>query len=160
VCDSLEPIAPATQTALYIGDLSSGKLTMITGSEGLVAPRWSPDGRYIAALRWPESGERELMVFDFRSGRWQGLATVRYPTYPEWSHNGRYIYFQDVLGDQQPIMRIEVATRKATRVVGFGADLGNPFLRAGLLAIDADDLPVIRVSRNLADIYSLELHLP
>ena len=33
-------------------DLNSRQISTIPDSEGFYSPRWSPDGRYIAALQW------------------------------------------------------------------------------------------------------------
>jgi hypothetical protein len=88
------------------------------------------------------------------------LAKALYPTIPEWSHDGRDLYFQDLLSDGQPIMRIAVATGKTERVVAFGSDYGNSFVRAAFLALGPGDRPIIDVTRNIADIYALDVDLP
>lgn len=38
----------------------------IPGSVGLFEPRWSPNGRYLAAAGWDDS---KLKVFDFETGK-------------------------------------------------------------------------------------------
>ena len=38
------------EIAIQIADLESGQITPVPGSKGLYSPRWSPDGRHLAAL--------------------------------------------------------------------------------------------------------------
>ena len=57
----------------------------------MFSPRWSPDGRYIAALT---SDERQLWFYSFESARWQQLPLPD-PSWlgePTWSHDGRSLY--------------------------------------------------------------------
>src|SRR6478752_8890352 len=46
--------------------LATGKVEIVSGSNNFRTARWSPDGKYIAALRWQT---RELMLLDVRAQR-------------------------------------------------------------------------------------------
>ena len=48
-------------------DLNTHQLSTIPGSSGLFSPRWSPDGRYLAAL---SSDFKNLMLYDFHEQKW------------------------------------------------------------------------------------------
>ena len=52
-------------------DLKTHELTTLPGSEGLFSPRWSLDGRYLAALT---SDSRKLMLFDFETRNGNGFS--------------------------------------------------------------------------------------
>ncbi len=54
-----------------IVDLRTHQVSILPGSEGLIAPRWSPDGRYITAITSDSLG---LMLFDSSTQRWTQLA--------------------------------------------------------------------------------------
>ena len=56
-----------TPRSIHLLDVKTRQVSTISGSEGLYSPRWSPDGRYIAALR---VGPEILVIFDVtpRSG--------------------------------------------------------------------------------------------
>jgi DNA-binding winged helix-turn-helix (wHTH) protein/Tol biopolymer transport system component len=159
-CSSLVPIPPARDVGIYISSADGTAPELLPGSEGLHASRWSPDGRYLVALTEPIDHRRKLMLYDFRQKKWTEIASARYPTYPEWSHDGQYLYFQDILQQEEPIFRIHLATGKIEPVVRFGPVLGSEVLRAGFLALGPGDSPIVLVQRNLADLYDLRLDLP
>src|SRR5262249_18727101 len=54
---------------IYLLDLSTGRVSKVPGSEGLFSPRWSLDGRYIAALK-VYSSQNALMLFDLKTQKW------------------------------------------------------------------------------------------
>ena len=58
------------QFSLSILDLDSGKVSKIPGSDGLSSPRWSPDGRYIAAMNVQT---RAIRFFDLHTQQWSAL---------------------------------------------------------------------------------------
>jgi eukaryotic-like serine/threonine-protein kinase len=77
---------------IQILDLKARQTSVVPGSEGLFSPRWSPDGRYLAAV---SSDSKRIMLFDFRTQKW----SVWVPddtgavSYPYWSADSRYLYF-------------------------------------------------------------------
>jgi DNA-binding winged helix-turn-helix (wHTH) protein/Tol biopolymer transport system component len=139
--------------SLLLLDLAKDTVTPVPGSEGLFSPRWSPDGRYIAALSLNLRGMRLL---DVRTGVWSSLP-VTSAADPVWSADSRYIYFHGSLDPGQPIVRINVDTRLAEQVVRLntaeGADAAD-FVFGGLTP---DNQPLVRARSVTADYYSLEL---
>ena len=99
-------------TQIKIVDLRSRKSTMVPGSAGLVSPRWSPDGRWIAAMPANSSG---LVLFNFETQRWTRLVSANIG-YPNWSHDCRYIYF-DWFSSPAGVRRIRVADHDIQTVV-------------------------------------------
>jgi Tol biopolymer transport system component len=71
-------------------DVKTQRITRLPGSEGLWSPRWSPDGRYIAAL----DPEFNLCIYNMQTHARTKLARIG-AGYPTWSRDGRYIYFED-----------------------------------------------------------------
>ena len=74
---------------IRIYDMTTGQVTPVPGSQGTLFPRWSPDGRMIAALA---AGPDGLRVFDRTTAKWTTFP-VKGAEYPAWSRDGRWIYF-------------------------------------------------------------------
>ena len=72
-------------------NLRTGSVVAIPGSKTLLAPRISPDGRWIAALSLQVD---KLLLFDMQKQTWRELAKADRIEWPHWSHDGRYIYFE------------------------------------------------------------------
>jgi serine/threonine protein kinase/Tol biopolymer transport system component len=93
---------------IQVFDLASGRLSTLPGSDNLFSPRWSPDGRYIAALT---ADYKMLMLFDLSSQKWRKWLEEPNGTisYPSWSNDSKAIYYQNLaeyrriaLGKSQP----------------------------------------------------------
>ena len=76
--------------ALHVMDVKSGREETLPDSQGLWSPRWSPDGRYIAAL----GGRFKLWLYDVKT-RARTQLTAGDAGWPNWSRDGRYLYFED-----------------------------------------------------------------
>jgi hypothetical protein len=66
--------------SLFILDMDSMHTLIVPGSENLFSPRWSPSGRYLAAVSADSS---KLMLYDFQSREWRQLAHGSFGN-PEW----------------------------------------------------------------------------
>jgi serine/threonine protein kinase/Tol biopolymer transport system component len=90
-------------------DLKTRQVTTIPGSNGMFSPRWSPDGRYLAALNL-ENVSKKLLLYDFQSGKWSEWITEPDAVgYPAWSSDSRSLDYWSVnkirrikLGDSRP----------------------------------------------------------
>ena len=72
----------------------SGWTQVLPSPEPLAYPRWSPNGKYIAAL---SADFKSLMLFDVATARWskwleEPEGTI---TFPAWSQDSRYVYYLD-----------------------------------------------------------------
>ena len=100
-------------------DLESGRVSILPGSEGLGAPRWSPDRRFVVATalsadKWRVPG---VMIFDFRTGKWAGFENDPIDN-KAFSADGRYYYFDKYANNDPAIFRIRMSDRQLERVVG------------------------------------------
>jgi Tol biopolymer transport system component/DNA-binding winged helix-turn-helix (wHTH) protein len=138
---------------IYLLDLQANKVSTLPGSEGLYSPRWSPDGRYIAALR---SSEYYLWLFDLRVKRW--IELLRIPVgYPTWSHDSKYIYFDSPKGPA--FYRLRVRDRKLEQVfslehVPLTGNLG------GWTGLAPDDSPLVLRNVGVNEVYALDWEAP
>jgi DNA-binding winged helix-turn-helix (wHTH) protein/Tol biopolymer transport system component len=129
---------------IHIFERSSGRLEDLPDSGGLWTSRWSPDGRYLAALT---ISDQSLMVYHVAAKKWRSL-NVRHVEDPRWSHDSRFIF----CGPEGPITdlrRVDVATGAVESVLNVR---DRPMQWVGL-APDGAPLVLIRS----AEVYALEL---
>jgi WD40 repeat protein len=134
--------------------MSTLQISTLPGSSGLFSARWSPDGRYIAAM---DFDSRVLMVFDFQTQKWQELVRLTMG-FPNWSKNSEYVYF--LHGENQPsVMRVRLLDHKVESV----ADLKN-FRQAGYygawLGMAPDDSPLLLRDIGIQEVYALDWQAP
>ncbi len=98
---------------LHLLDLRTHRLSTLPGSEGLYTPRWSPDGRYIAAMS--EDSQR-VAVFDFNTSRWTELAQTVFICYLSWSKDGKYIYFDSARDSDPALYRLSLRERRIEKL--------------------------------------------
>jgi Tol biopolymer transport system component len=105
----------ANELNIRILDLKTQALSAVPGSDGLFSPRWSPDGRYVAALS-PDF--TRVMLFDFRTQKWIKWLTepAGAVSYPVWSSDSKYLYFDDLVTEEESIRRVKVGQTRAERV--------------------------------------------
>ena len=138
---------------LRIVDLNTRQVTVVPGSIGKWSPRWSPDGRYIAALIYPQINH--MFVFDLKLQRWLDLAVNGEVGFPNFTHDSRFIYFSRYAKDQG-VFRIPVTGGKEERVVDLsGWHLTGRFVLS--LSLDPTDAPLVLRDTGSEDIYALTL---
>ena len=139
--------------AIYELNLETKKMTEIPGSVGLFSPRLSPDGRYIAAM---PLDQKALLLFDRNTARWTPL-TVQGVGDPTWSHDGRFIYFQDFLAAGKPVYRIPVSSGKPEKVATIDNLLPVAATDYRLIGLAPDDLPVVTARSPAVNLYEVDL---
>jgi Tol biopolymer transport system component/DNA-binding winged helix-turn-helix (wHTH) protein len=139
--------------AIYILDMKAGTFAPLPQSEGLFSPRWSPDGRYIAAM---PLGQRKLMLFDRHTSVWKTLVDQSAAD-PVWSHDGHWIYFHDFLEESQAIYRASVPDGRVERIAGLGNLQSIDIADFRFVGLAPGDLPLIRARMSTANIYSADL---
>lgn len=157
---TLNPIdkhAPAPHTpGIAIVDVESGKISPLPYSEQLFSPRWSPDGRYIAALT---DDSLKLMLFDVAARRWQELASMPIG-YPSWSHDGQYIYFDTTLSEDAAFFRVRISDHKLERLFSLKTmrRYWGPF--GPWTGLTPDDSPLLVRDISSQEIYALDWQAP
>lgn len=92
---------------IQILDMKTRQASALPGSKGLFSPRWSPDGRYMAAVT--AQGSKTLMLYDFRSQKWSEWFTESDNfDYPYWSADSRYVYYVNVATRNPRCRRLKV----------------------------------------------------
>ena len=143
-------------SAIYVLDLKTRNPTKLPNSDGLYSPRWSPDGRYLAAI---PLDSLKLMLFDFTTQKWTELANL-FVAYPTWSRDGRYLYFDGILDNQESYFRVQASDGKPERIFslkGFQA-AGGAFGNWSGLA--PDESPLVVRDASIQEIYALDWDRP
>jgi serine/threonine protein kinase len=143
-------------SAVYVLDLKTRNVSKLPASEGLYSPRWSPDGRYIAAITLDSL---KLMLFDLTTQKWSELASI-FVAYPTWSRDARYIYFDGILDKQESYFRVRITDGKLERLFslkGFQA-AGGAFGNWSGLA--PGEIPLLVRDASIQEIYALDWEHP
>jgi len=134
---------------IHLLDLTTGHLTNVPGSEGLYAPRWSPDGHHLIALRLaPDT----LWLFDFATRKWEELSKIQI-SYHNWSHDSKYVYFDGIQNNEAAFYRFRVSDHKLERLVSLKDVRRTGWLWSGL---GPDDSPLLMRDVGTEEVYSLD----
>jgi Tol biopolymer transport system component len=136
-------------TTIRILNLNTHQIETVPGSDGLFSPRWSPDARYLVAMRGDSTG---LSLFDVKTRKW-AILVPDIVAYPCWSHDGRYLYFQR-LGDKSDVVRMAVPNGKIEQVVSL-----KEFQQTGIygfwLGLTPDDSVLVPKDAGTQEIVSM-----
>ncbi|MGB7589909.1 MAG: protein kinase [Terriglobia bacterium] len=145
-------------SAVYVLDMKTRNASKLPGSDGLFSPRWSPNGRYVVAITLDSL---KLVLFDFTTQKWTELAKAKgFLGYPNWSRDGRYVYFLGILDKEEGYFRVQISDRKLEQVLslkGFQAAVG-PFGNWSGLA--PDESPLFVRDASIQEIYALDWEAP
>jgi Tol biopolymer transport system component len=148
-------IYAAAKVGIRVLDLKTHRVTPVRGSEQLFSPRWSPDGKYIAAIR---SNSQSLVLFDHTKQKWTEVLQERNVSFPNWSKDGTYLYFLS-WPEKPSVMRMRVRDSKLERV----ADLKD-FRPTGYwedwMGLDPNDSSLLLRDTGLQDVYALNSESP
>jgi Tol biopolymer transport system component len=141
-------------TAIRVVDMKTHQVSTLPGSQGLYSPRWSPDGRYIAAI---PAESQSVVLYDFETQHWSELAK-RVAGYPSWSKERSVCLL--LRGPNDPAaFRVRISDRKVEQVV----DLKS-FRMAGYLGwwlgLAPDDSPLLLRDTGTQEIYALDWETP
>jgi eukaryotic-like serine/threonine-protein kinase len=136
--------------AIRILEVQSGKVTTVPGSEKMFSPRWSPDGRYLAAMT---SDSTHLMLLEFQTQKWKeiGKGTM---SWINWSRDSQYVYFKDMT-DSGAVERIQVSDGKAEKILDL-KDSVFTGLGGGSVSVGPDGSALLLRDRGTQDVYALD----
>ena len=145
-------------SAVYVLDMKTRNVSKLPGSDGLFSPRWSPNGRYVVAITLDSL---QFMLFDFTTQQWTELAkTKMVVSYPNWSRDGHYLYFDGSHENEEGYFRIRFSDRKLERIFslkGFQQAAGAFGTWCGLAP---DESPLYLRDASIQEIYALDWEAP
>ena len=147
-------MAEASQPkAIYLVDLATKAMTKLPVSDGLFSPRWSANGKYIAAL---SIDQKKLMLFEVAAKTWRVLAEQNIAD-PAWSHDDSAIYFHDFAQTDQPIYRAVLATGKVERVADLHDLRSANVVDYRFAGLAPGDVPLVSARMSTANLYAADL---
>jgi len=151
----LSALASTEAVNIQLLDLTTGQLSVLPGSDNLFSPRWSPDGRYIAALT---SDYKTLLRYGVASRSWSKWVESldQQISYPAWSTDSKYIYYDS----NNEYWRIGVNQHQSESV----ASLKNVRQFNGRWGawstVSPDGSPLFVRDISSQEIYALDVRLP
>jgi Tol biopolymer transport system component len=145
---------PPGATAIRVLDTKTQQTSTLPGSEGLYSPRWSPDGRFIAAT---PADALSVVLFDFETKHWSELAKTN-AAYPCWSKDGQYVYFLREPNDPA-VLRVRISDHKVDQVVDL-KNLPTTGYWNEWLGLAPDDSPLLLRDTGTQEIYALDWETP
>jgi Tol biopolymer transport system component len=136
-------------TDLYVFELETGTLRQLTSDAFAdLHPAWSPDGRSLAFaterftsdLTTLRFGATQLAILDLASGATRAIdGSGGSQLNPQWSPDGRQLYFVGDFGDSRNVFRINLDTQATERItdVDTGVSGITPTSPALSVALDA-----------------------
>ncbi len=142
----------SSNAVIHLLDLQTGEISKLPGSQGLFAPRYSPDGRYLGALSFDI---QRLLLFEFATGKWTELYKGLVG-YPSWSRDGRYLYFDT--GSEIRRARFSDHHVEVVAIIkGFSRPTGD---LAQWFGLAPDDSPLVLRDVGTHEIYALDWEAP
>jgi len=147
-------------TEIRLLNLETKQSNTVPGSQGLRAPRWSPDGQYIAAQ---SADGTQLSNYSFQTGSWKQLPVPKGPhgTYlgwPAWSHDSRNLYY--MIGSNVYKAPISGAPPEVVASTGSIDIICPVFAWAYWFALTPDDQILVLRDRSVQEIYALDVEYP
>ena len=140
---------------IQVVNLRTKQVSTVPGSDGLFSPHWSPDGRYMLALKAVGPG---MSLFDFDKRTWQ---LVDIPAaYPNWSSDGRYVHFINPYVSVPALYRLRVSDGSIERIVDVDPQQLGWTMAGKWTGLASDDSPLVLRDTGIQEIFSLNWELP
>jgi dipeptidyl aminopeptidase/acylaminoacyl peptidase len=138
---------------IFLLDLETGRTRPLPESANLHTARWSPDGRYIAAL---ERDTQTVQLFDWKERRWHRIAEDTAGNDLNWSRDSKTLYVSCLLHANPSIDKVRVSDRLRSNAV----DLTPPKKMPGQLemwfGLSPDDSPIVVHLNTSSEVYALD----
>jgi len=142
---------------LHVVDLKTRQTSILSGSEGLWAPRVSPDGRYAVCLSADAS---RLLLFDLSTHKTVELAKG-YISWPEWSRDSQYIYFTVTRSNSAPgFFRARAGDRKVEQIMSLTDARPGGGVFGWWYGLAPDGSPLMLRDAATQEIYGLDWEAP
>jgi Tol biopolymer transport system component len=144
------------KTNIHSLDMKTRQVSSFPGSENMIAPAISPDGRYLAAAT---SDRQKLMLFDFTTQQWVELVRADVGGL-NWSVDSKFLYFDSGSGSDPAVSRLRLADRKLERVASLKDFRRVIFARYPWSGLTPDGSPLLMRDIGSQEVYALDFETP
>ncbi len=95
-----------------------------------------------------------MVLFDYETGKWSELLQGTAFGFPNWSHDGQYVYFVR-FPDKSAVLRVRISDRRVEQVVDL-KDFTPTGYWSVWLGLTPDDSPLMLRDAGTEDVYSLD----
>jgi len=148
------------RTFIELFDTKTRQISKLPGSTGIFAPRWSPDGRYIAAI---SSDNNKLMLFEAKASQWRQLDVgLDLFGYLAWSHDSAYLYFDTLLSGSSGYFRLRISDSKLEKLVDLKKvrQFRSQFGPGSWTGLAPGETLILPRDISTQEIYAFDLQLP
>jgi Tol biopolymer transport system component len=138
---------------IFLLNLDTGRAQPLPESETLRTARWSPDGKYIAAL---QRDTRAVELFDLKGGRWHKLAENMAGDDMSWSKDSKTLYVSCLVGAKPSIDQVRISDRSRSVAVDFIPLQKMPGQLGMWFGLSPDDSPIILHLYTSSEVYALD----
>jgi serine/threonine protein kinase len=144
---------------IQVADLNTRRASVIPKSEGFFSPRWSPDGRYLAAL---SHNSRNIHLFDFETQKWSLWSNEDQGTvaFPAWSRDSQSLYFSTMHIGNPTFRQIRLGQNRSTQITSLEDIRSYAGTWGGWTGNTPDGSPLIVRDISTEEIYALDVDLP
>ncbi len=142
--------------SLEILSLASTKISEIPQSKGLFSPRWSPDGRFIAALTLDQ---QKVMLYDVGAQTWKTLA-ITSAADPVWASDSKSLYVHAYMAENKPILHISVPDGRTEAVASLKNLPTGSTTQYYFSGLGTDNAPLVRAETAAGNFYTMDLAPP
>jgi len=153
---ALDSDMPAA-AGLYVLDCKTRQKHKVPGSETFWKSRWSPNGKFLASVT---TDQKIISLFDWSKQTWTQIATGKLFGPVAWSSDSQFLYYQDILEEDEPVRRIRIKDRALERFVECRPFLEGGVQRCGFEGLMPDGSPFLQLTRGDHDVYALDVDLP
>ena len=147
------------KVTIQLLDLGTRQVSIVPGSENLFSPRWSPDGKYLAAV---STDLKRLVRFDFKKQKWfEWITEPGSLDYPTWSRDSQYVYYETSSTERPGYHRVGIGHSRSEFL--FPTKNFSQFEGAGFgswSGLAPDGSPLFVRDTSSEEIYALDLELP
>jgi Tol biopolymer transport system component len=139
---------------IFLLDLETGHVQPLPDSEKLRTARWSPDGRYIAAI---EPYSQSVQLFDLRDRRWHKVAENMTGDDISWAKDSRALYLSCLVSDKPTIEKVKISDHSRSTAVDLTPLQRMPGQLRMWFGLAPDDSPIVLHLHTSVEVYALDI---